>query len=1227
MAIHLFFGADLESLAAQLASGLVGERGPSALSVSRVVVPNGSVKQWLQMQLALRNGVAANIVFPFLEEGLWEALAMLRGGGGGDVRADGVRFLDRQLLQLMVLQWVRAAAAAELDDAAPFRRYLGSSAAPAFSRKLWQLSARLTGLLAEYEYNRPDWVAAWLAGRTLMDSGDPQLASLERSLQALLVGIRGANGIRDRLDAAGGSRTVTLSEFAAATLGTRAARPGASSAAPLHVFAMSQLSRFHCELLFRLGEHIDVRLYQFAVCCEFWEDMETGSERAWRLRREQFDRIRAIPLVAGESPGPPGLLPTEPPEALSEAGLDNPLLQAWGKCGRETVRLLSDCEERFPAAACRGHWCHPESRSPRSVLHRLQQSIAARLPPPLDLADDGSLRLVACPSLHREVETVYHSIIAYTRADPTLKLTDIAVLVPDMARYKPAFGFVFDGNGQVPYNLIDSTAAEDSIFGRALIALLALADSSFTRRDVFALIFNPCFLQRTAISRDEARQWLAWADALGIFRDTAAAPSDSLDPFGWKQGLFRLRLGRIMDADGCPGDGFFAGAIPYADQETGDAAAIGRLSVSIEALHRQIAPLATLRAPLDVWRERIEAIAERFLDIPDDRPSEGLVRARLFEGLLDAVRLDPALAESDGLALPLVRELVGSLLADIPSRRGTYLSRGVCIASLRPMRPIPFRIVYVLGLTEGDFPGQEPESPLDLRAVKRRIGDLSKPDCNRFLFLETLMATRERLILSYVDRDLQKDEAKYPCAVIRRLQEAAPWLQPLSVPLTGSSQEHLEADQPLLTNWSPVHRVEGLMRAAQRGARLVGPAVGDAPDATQALTETFAACRPRVRVRFVPPAPATDDHAETPLFRVTLRRLADFLDDPIAAALKHHLHLFEEQEDTRALAEDEPFASESQIAYQLEREALTEFVRSGDEAATMTWLRHHHQAAARACRAPQGAFGAVDRHRLERTVACRIHGTGGKRGLAALLEAQRHRQQRVRVVIGEVETDEPCDLRLPPLTLSVRPGDRPVTVELSGSLPFVWEDDGVIGAALDLTNTEELSTKKPHRAWLRCFLFGALAAAHSDLALASPCELLVAYRKTILTLPGFAATPEQARAWLTELMHDFLGPSRFDRLPLAALDKLPPGLRPWARRFDDTDPGSETAAQDAAEFRHAFEDAVAAVDESRFGPGTPDLVRLSEATVPDDALPKLRRRLLPALSGAFAASPPGTAHA
>ena len=65
------------------------------------------------------------------------------------------------------------------------------------------------------------------------------------------------------------------------------------------------------------------------------------------------------------------------------------------------------------------------------------------------------------------------------------------------------------------------------------------------------------------------------------------------------------------------------------------------------------------------------------------------------------------------------------------------------MSSLLPMRAVPFRAVFVLGLGEGEFPAREREDPLDLRRARRVPGDVSPAERDRYLFLEALLSARE----------------------------------------------------------------------------------------------------------------------------------------------------------------------------------------------------------------------------------------------------------------------------------------------------------------------------------------------------------------------------------------------------------------------------------------------------------------------------------------------------
>src|SRR5208337_1352572 len=83
---------------------------------------------------------------------------------------------------------------------------------------------------------------------------------------------------------------------------------------------------------------------------------------------------------------------------------------------------------------------------------------------------------------------------------------------------------------------------------------------------------------------------------------------------------------------------------------------------------------------------------------------------------------------------------------------------------------IPFKVIFALGLNEAAFPERERRDPLDLRMLKRGAGDVTPAERDRYLFLETMLAARERICFSYIARDAKTGDALEPSSVIRELQ-------------------------------------------------------------------------------------------------------------------------------------------------------------------------------------------------------------------------------------------------------------------------------------------------------------------------------------------------------------------------------------------------------------------------------------------------------------------------
>jgi exodeoxyribonuclease V gamma subunit len=95
-----------------------------------------------------------------------------------------------------------------------------------------------------------------------------------------------------------------------------------------------------------------------------------------------------------------------------------------------------------------------------------------------------------------------------------------------------------------------------------------------------------------------------------------------------------------------------------------------------------------------------------------------------------------------------------------------------------PMRLLPFRVICVLGLNDGDYPRRDPGAGLnqltaELGTTRRRAGDRSLRDDDRFLFLQLFAAAADVFYLSYLGADPRDGSAREPSLLVSELLDVA----------------------------------------------------------------------------------------------------------------------------------------------------------------------------------------------------------------------------------------------------------------------------------------------------------------------------------------------------------------------------------------------------------------------------------------------------------------------
>jgi len=152
-----------------------------------------------------------------------------------------------------------------------------------------------------------------------------------------------------------------------------------------------------------------------------------------------------------------------------------------------------------------------------------------------------------------------------------------------------------------------------------------------------------------------------------------------------------------------------------------------------------------------------------------------------------------------------------------------FLAGAVSFGTLMPMRAIPFRVVCLLGMNDGDYPRARPPMDFDLmsRAGAWRPGDRSRREDDRYLFLEALLSARDALHIGWVGRSARDNAERAPSVLVGQLRDYlhAAWqgegggylLERVTVehPLQPFSRAYFHAGDPRLftyaTEWRLAH--------------------------------------------------------------------------------------------------------------------------------------------------------------------------------------------------------------------------------------------------------------------------------------------------------------------------------------------------------------------------------------------------------------------------------------
>ncbi len=739
----------LERLAEALSRDLLeARRRRFSFAPDIVLVNNQEMAQWLACRMAERDGICANVKFMLTGSFVWRLSqwTATRAGASGAADMTGPPVLGREHLR-----WLFFALLQEMEEGAGGKGGTASShegllrlleyARHHGGRGLYGLAGQLAAVFDRYMNYRHDVLEAWKRG-DLGGVEEGQNATWQMRLW------------QEASSAAHGEFKVSMILDLLHRLRNRAWNPPDWLGTTLYVFGVSYLPPFHLEALDALSGFMDVSFYHLVPCKEYWLDLV--KPRIQEGLKGKFD--------------------PETVESLFPVG--NRLLVSLGEAGRRFLLRFYDLDFA----------CHEElfdTDAADTLLKSVQHSVVhlcespkpnggSVVPGPV-VGLDSSIEIHSCHSRLREVEVLHDRLVELFRSEPGLGPHEVAVMAPDIALYAKFVEGVFGAappERQIPWSIADlgylSTAGE----AHALTALMDIAGGEFKAPDIMDLLGHLVVMGHFGLDSSSLSFLRRMVRFSGIRRGLETlSVGCGIHQNTWRFGLDRLLAAMCIDHDGAvklpDGKERMTTGLAIEGDVSRYLLILSHFVSSIEELRQRIHALGAAGGSPEEWLELILDTVDRFIL----RRSEW--EGSQVEELTASVRELMEEMRSAGVnRVPfgaLKAALEERLARPLPQR--TFFSGGVLFSSLVPLRTIPFKVICLMGMNQGEFPRQDSRPSYDLTLRHPRLDDRVARDEDRYLFLETLMAARERLIITYVGRRETDNQRLNPSTVVSELLE------------------------------------------------------------------------------------------------------------------------------------------------------------------------------------------------------------------------------------------------------------------------------------------------------------------------------------------------------------------------------------------------------------------------------------------------------------------------
>lgn len=752
--INLYTSNNLEFLVSELGKHLFEKKKSDILAPHTIIVQSLGMQRWISLQIAQQYGVFINCAFPFPQqfaESIFKTVVP---------EYELSPLYDPKRLVWLIMDILPQC----IDDQkfSEVKKYIWVDG-KVDQIRLFQLAQKLALLYDEYivyfykdilqwekQTHLHSWVAylwKYIVERIRVDVTKCHKAQILEKALNVLHNKKNKNALQQTL-----WRELLLDE--------------------VFIFGVTMLPEYYVALFDALSSILPVHIFQLNPSKEYWFDIVSEKTKL-RLQQKNID-VEKYKYEVG-----------------------NPLLASFGKVGKEYIGMLLDYDavENIDEAS----YAFANGEDDTTLLHIIQSDICTCIDRRKDeqkkipiLETDTSITIHSCHSPQREIEVLRDYIIDILNRNKDIAPNDIVVMAPDIDVYVPFIYAVFDdiilkkeGLPQLPYSIADQSYRNESRFIAAFCDILEVLSDRLGADAVCALLDYEEVALRFGLDKRAVLQFQQWVQELNVRwgKDAdhrAQFTKNKSSAFTWQYAIERLLMGYAIPQR----VGLVDDIVPFDCVEGSGVVVLENIFNFLHVLFH-FYDEAQRPKTLSQWKEFCNQIITAFLNTEQ--------HSNDYEELQRLLSLEPEDFEIDlkqKIDFLVIKDWINTYIAE-QKVSTNFLTKGITFCQLLPMRSIPFKVVCLLGINDGQFPRQDDILSFDILrnqikekqqnseyAKQNQVDSIKAARCirskradDRYLFLESIISAKQYLFISYQGQSPVDLSIKEPSVVVNELLE------------------------------------------------------------------------------------------------------------------------------------------------------------------------------------------------------------------------------------------------------------------------------------------------------------------------------------------------------------------------------------------------------------------------------------------------------------------------